>query len=307
MEDFSAIPVFVAVVETGGISKAAVKLKITKSAVSKRIAQLENRLGTRLLHRTTRTLALTESGERYFDFAKQALIAAENAEHAVVQLQGAPRGQLRIQAPMSFGLLHIADLVPDFLLQYKDINIDLILDDKPLDLIEHNIDLAIRAGDMLDSNYIGRPLAPLHSVTCAAPEYIKNFGLPKSPTELTDHNCLLFSYSPQQNHWAYFKNNEQFNVDVSGNLQVNSSEALKMALLKGLGVARLPSFVAGELIRQGRLVNLFPDYRMPNKQLFALYPERQYMLKKVRVFLNFTIEIFGCDKPYWDLGINEKY
>jgi DNA-binding transcriptional LysR family regulator len=305
MDHFNAIPYFIAVVDYKGFSAAAEALGISKSAISKRITQLEAHLGVRLLHRTTRKISLTEAGSRYYDYAAQANLAAQNAEDAVSQLQGEPQGKLKINAPMSFGLIHMAGLIPEFLLRYPKISIDLVMDDKAVDLVEHGFDVAIRNGELEDSSLIARRLAPIHSIVCASPAYIDQYpelaaSAQSSPELLSTHNCLLYSYSTNKDHWQFHKEGKEINVRVEGSYRVNNSEALKQAVLKGLGIGRLPTFVAGDAIREGTLVNLFPDYRMPAKKVFAIYPERDYLPAKVRAFLDFAIEYFGEDYPYWD-------
>lgn len=300
MDAIGVIPVFIAVIEYKGFSAAADHLGLTKSAVSKRISQLEAHLGAKLLHRTTRKLSLTEAGEQYYVHALKAQTAAQDAVDCVAQLQGEPQGKLRIHAPMSFGHLHVSPLIPEFLTRYPKISVDLVLDDKAVDLVEQGVDVAIRSGELPNSNLIARKLAPGNSMVCASPEYLDKHGAPSHPSKLTEHNCLLFSYSDNANQWHFSNDKESSHVEVSGNYQANNSEALRQALLKGFGVARLPTFIAGEDIKAGRLVNLFPDYHMPHKDIYALYIARQYLPKKVRVFLDFTIEYFGSDIPYWD-------
>ncbi|WP_271273736.1 LysR family transcriptional regulator [Aliamphritea hakodatensis] len=306
MENFNAIPVFVAVAQQGGFSAAARELNISKSAVSKRITQLEQQLGIRLIHRTTRKLSLTEAGERYYEYSLQATRAAQQAEDAVGELQGEPRGLLRINAPMSFGRLHIAPLMAEFLQRYPLIEMDLVLDDNTLNIIEQGFDLAIRATRLPDSTLIARKLAPLHSVVCAAPGYPFRTAL-TSPISLADENCLLYSYSDDASHWAFVPQPETWGtalqVKVSGNYRVNNSEALLEAILAGAGIGRLPSFAAAEYIRRGKLMRLFPAYRMPVKTMYAVYPERHYMPAKVRVFLEFAREKLGKDAPHWDAGL----
>ncbi len=300
MKGFGAIPIFVAVVENGGFSAAARKLGISKSAVSKRINQLEDQLGVRLLHRTTRKLSLTEAGARYLEHAAEALAAANQAEDAVTQLQGEPQGQLRINAPMSFGRLHVAPLIPKFLKRYPKLQIDLVMDDRKVDLVAEGFDLAIRGGTLTDSTLIARKLAPLHQVLCASPEYIERHGLPGTPEELTGHNCVLYSLSSDANKWTLFDADGSQSVLVSGSYQVNNSEALLEALKAGVGIGRLPTFVAGPDLKKGRLVKLFKSWRIPDFTMYAVFPERKYLPAKVRVFLDFAIEYFGGDQPYWD-------
>jgi DNA-binding transcriptional LysR family regulator len=300
MDGFGAIPVFVAVVEQGGFSPAARVLGISKSAVSKRINLLEQNLGVKLLHRTTRKLSLTEAGEHFFEHATIANNAARDAQDAVAQLQGEPQGRLRINTPMSFGRLHISPMIPLFLKRYPKITIDMVMDDKVVDLVGGGFDIAIRSGKLPDSNLIARKLAPLKSVLCAAPSYIKIHGHPATLKDLKQHNCLLFSYSRDLKEWSFTRNGVSESVEIRGNYQVNNSEALRDAILQGLGIGRLPTFVAGPDIKSGKLIPLFESYEMPQQSIYAVFLERQYMPAKVRAFLDFSIDYFGGEQPYWD-------
>ncbi len=300
MEGFGAIPVFVAVVENSGFSAAARTLGISKSAVSKRINQLEKHLGVRLLHRTTRKLSLTEAGERYFEHAAQALAAAGQAEDAVTELQGEPQGNLKISSPMSFGRLHVAPLIPKLLQRYPKLRIDLVMDDRKVDLVAGGFDVAIRAGNLPDSTLIARKLAPVRQVLSASPDYIDRYDRPGTPAELSGHNCVLYSYSSDADKWTLIGEGGPEIVTVSGSYQVNNSEALLEALREGIGIGRLPTFVAGPDLKTGRLVKLLESYRLPDFTVYAVFPERQYLPAKVRAFLDFATEHFGGDKPYWD-------
>lgn len=218
----------------------------------------------------------------------------------MTQLQGEPQGRLRINAPMSFGRLHLAPLIPVFLKRYPKITIDLVMDDKVLDLIGEGFDIAIRGGDLPDTSLIARKLAPLQSVLCASPAYLEEFGKPIELEQLTEHNCLMFTYSRDVKEWNFIQDNHLHTIEVRGNYQVNNSEALREAILQGLGIGRLPTFVAGADIKSGLLVPLFEEYQMPAKSIYAVFPERQYMPAKVRAFIDFAIEYFGGDIPYWD-------
>ena len=300
MEEFAAIPVFVAVVENGGFSAASRKLGVSKSAVSKRINQLENHLGVLLLHRTTRKLSLTEAGERYYEHAAQALGAAGKAEDAVTELQGEPQGKLKVSSPMSFGRLHVAPLIPKLMQRYPKLQIDLVMDDRNIDLVAEGIDVAIRSGDMPDSTLIARKLAPLRQVLCASPGYIDRYGMPATPAELVERNCILFSYSGDANEWTLNKGDKSESVLVSGSYRVNNSEAILEALREGVGIGRLPTFVAGPDLKAGNLVMILESYHIPDHIFYAVFPERQYLPAKVRVFLDFAVEYFGGDQPYWD-------
>ena len=300
MSEFAAIPVFVAVVENEGFSAASRTLGVSKSAVSKRINQLENHLGVLLLHRTTRKLSLTEAGERYYEHAAQALSAAGKAEDAVTELQGEPQGKLKISSPMSFGRLHVSPMIPKFMQRYPKLQIDLVMDDRNIDLVADGIDVAIRSGDMPNSTLIARKLAPLRQVLCASPSYISRYGMPVAPSELRERNCILFSYSSDANEWTLNKGEKSEAVLVSGNYRVNNSEALLEALREGVGIGRLPTFVAGPDLKVGNLVRVLESYCIPDHTFYAVFPERQYLPAKVRAFLDFTIEYFGGDQPYWD-------
>jgi len=299
MDSFNAIPIFVTVAKHGSFSAAARELGISKSAVSKRITQLEEQLAARLIHRTTRKLSLTEAGERFFEHALEAVIAAQNAEDSVSELLGEPQGLLKIQVPMSFGLLHVAPLIPTFLKRYPKIHIDLIMDDKVVDIVAQGFDLSIRAGTLPDSTLIARKLASLKSTVCCSPDYVTKTAL-TTPADLTKENCLLYSYSSNADHWEFILNEKTESIKVQGNYRVNSSEALKKAILQGAGIARLPSFIAGEYLRSGHLIQVLGDYTMPTKNIYAVYPERNYVPAKVRAFIDFSIEYFGKDIPYWD-------
>ncbi|MFC3153192.1 LysR family transcriptional regulator [Litoribrevibacter euphylliae] len=300
MESFGAYPVFVTVIETGGFSPAAKKLGISKSAVSKRITQLEEHLGVKLLHRTTRKLSLTEAGEHFYQHARIASQAAQDAEDAVAQLQGVPQGRLRISIPMSFGRLYVAPVIPEFLRRYPKINLELVMDDEFTDLIGSGFDMALRLGDLKDSTLVARKLTHLKNVLCASPSYIEEFGMPKRLEELKQHNCLAFSYSQDVREWYFIKDNTTRAIEISGNYQVNNSEALREAMIQGVGIGRLPTFAANPEIKEGRLVKLFPEYEMPGKIMYAVYPERQFLPAKVRAFMDFMSENFGGDIPYWD-------
>ncbi|KZL19374.1 HTH-type transcriptional regulator DmlR [Pseudovibrio axinellae] len=301
MTEISAIPIFVAVAETGGFAAAARQLGITKGAVSKRVSGLEARLGTQLFHRSTRSVSLTEAGEIYLAYAVQALGYAREGEDAVATLQGQPTGQLRVSAPMSFGRIHVAPLVTDFLEQFPKINLDLTMDDRMVDLIEAGFDVAIRAGSMPDSALIARRLATVRSVVVAAPSYLAKNGAPTDPAQLVDYNCLHYAYSRDPMEWLFLSDGDQMRVRTKGSLRVNNSEALCVALVDGLGIGRLPTFVAGSHIKAGRLHQVLPGFSMPEQALFAVFPERRHMPAKTRVFLDFLVKRIGSEQPYWDI------
>ncbi|PCJ71701.1 MAG: LysR family transcriptional regulator [Rhodobiaceae bacterium] len=299
--DLNTIPIFVEVIRHNSFSRAADELGITKSKVSKSIAQLELSMGVKLLNRTTRRLKLTEAGMRYYEHALQGLSFIESAENAAAELQQEPKGELKISAPMSFGQTHIAPLIPRFLKQYPEVSIDLVLNDQMQNLLEHGFDLAIRSGDLPDSSLVGRQLCPLKSVLCASPAYLKEHAAPRTPNELKRHNCQLYSYSNPVDQWFFKKAGKQYAVHLSGNYKVNNSEALRVSLLNGIGIGRLPTFVAWSDIKRGRLIQVLGDYDMKATSLYALYPQKQFLPYKVRTFLDFIVMSLGGDAPYWDV------
>ncbi|GAA3933895.1 LysR family transcriptional regulator [Litoribacillus peritrichatus] len=293
MDSFGVLEVFVAVIENGSFSGAAKKLEVSKSAVSKRVSQLEVKLGVRLLHRTTRKLSLTEAGQRYFEHALKALSAAKEAEDAVSQMQDLPKGLLRINAPMSFGRLYLSKIVPEFLKTFPDVEISLQLDDKKVDLVAGGYDIAIRVGELADSTLVARKLAPCISRLCASPDYITEYGMPVAPEDLTRHNCVLFSYSSDVNVWSLSNGENHHQVQVSGNYRVNNSEALKEAISQGVGIGRLPLYVSQAAVASGELIPVLPDYQLPEQSFYAVFPERQFLPAKVRVFIDFLIQKFS--------------
>ncbi|EJK2114637.1 LysR family transcriptional regulator [Vibrio navarrensis] len=300
INQFADLPVFVTVVDCGSFSQAAKQLNLTKSAVSKRISHLEDGLGIRLLNRTTRKLSLTEAGQRYYDYASQALSLAKRGVDAVSELHGSPQGRLKITAPMTFGVLHVAPLISEFLGRYPEVEIDLQLEDKMVDLVEGGFDLGIRIGHLPDSNLIAKRLAPCRTVLCASPSYVAKMGAPQKPADLADHNCLRYSYFRGGNEWLFLHQEQEFKVLPRGNFIVNNSEAIRRALIAGIGVAQMPTFIIGKELRCGALVNLMPEYRLPEHFLYAVYPQRKHMPLKVRMFIDFLSEKLGSDTPYWD-------
>ena len=296
-----SIPVFIAVVDAGSFTAAAGKLGVTKSAISRRVSDLEEELGVRLLQRTTRTLSLTEAGERYLEYARRALQEAEAAEDAATALQDSPRGRLRIGSPMSFGRLFVARAIPTFLARYSDVAVDVTMDDRVLDLVSGGFDLAIRIGNLAESSLIARKLAPSRQVLCASPAYLARREPLQAPHDLLEHDCLRYAYFSQGNEWALIRGDEHHEIRVSGRYQVNNSEALREAAVQGTGIARIPLFIVADDLRAGRLRRVLPDYEMPAQHIYAVWPERAYMPQKVRVFLDFLIDRIGGDTPVWEL------
>ena len=300
METLSDIASFVQVVNSGSFTAAAERLGVSKSIVSKHVSRLEEHLGARLLNRTTRRLSLTEVGELFYARATRGLHELAEAEAAVSQLQEAPRGTLKLNVPMSFGILHVAPAMPAFLSRYPDLQLDMRLDDRKLDLVEDGFDVAIRIADLPDSSLVAVRLARCRHVVCASPAYLHRFGEPKAPDDLRKHNALTFSYQDSPSQWQFTgADGKTLQVPVCGNIRMNNSLALREALLSGCGIALTPSFVVGPDLQAGRLRGVLADYRAREVSIYAIYPERRHLSPKVRAFIQFMAEHIS-DEPEWD-------
>lgn len=301
MDRLAAIEAFVKVAETKSFSEAARRLRSSKSVVSRQIAALEAELGARLFQRTTRSMTLTEAGRGYFERAARILADLEDANLSVTQLQAAPRGQLRVNAPMSFGLLHLAPALPDFLLRYPDVDVDISMNDRFVDLVDEGFDLAVRIGNLADSSLVARKLAPARRVVCASPAYLKARGVPASPDDLKAHDCLCYNSIPMSHDWRFVAENGQpWPVEVRGRLSANNGDTLKVAALKGLGFANLPTFIVGSELQAGTLVTVLDKFVAQDLAVNAVYPHSRHLSPKVRAFVDFLAERFG-PRPYWDL------
>ncbi|MFB2639990.1 LysR substrate-binding domain-containing protein [Shewanella bicestrii] len=287
MDHFSALPIFVTVVECGSFSAAGQKLGLSKSAISKRITQLEQHLGIQLLQRTTRSLSLTDAGARYFEYIRPAVQLTQEGLDAISELQQTPKGNLRISVPMVFGRLYIAPLIAEFLKRYPDIQLQMQMDDKTTDLISGGFDLAIRIGELPDSSLIARKIAPCLSVICASPAYLAQHGLPMVPSKLTQHNCLFYSYFQDGVEWSFHSPDGMQRIQPKGNYQVNNSDAIHLACLDGLGIANLPRFIVESDLQAGRLQTILTDFPLPEHGIYAVYPQRKYLPTKVKVLIEF--------------------
>lgn len=300
MENLTDIAVFVQVVERGSFTAAAEHLGLSRPVVSKYITRLEDRLGARLLNRTTRRLSLTEAGRAFFARSQRGLQEIEAAEAEVSHLQQTPRGKLRLNTPMSFGIRHIAPALADFLARYPELTIDMSLDDRQVDLIEEGFDLAIRIAELPDSTLIARRLGPCRHVVCASPAYLKQYGAPKTPDDLRRHNVLTYRYQDSPGEWRFVTPEGRFvSIPVSGSIQMNNSLAIREAVLSGAGITLTPTFIVGGDIKSGRLEKLLPEYRAQEISIYAVYPERRHLLPKVQAFVDFMKERIS-DVPYWD-------
>lgn len=289
--------------EEGSFTAAADRLGLSRSVVSKYISRLEERLGARLMHRTTRRLSLTEAGRVFFERSARALEEIEMAEMEVSQLQSAPRGELRISAPVSFGLLHLMPAMPAFLDSCPDVTVDLQLRDEQVDLLKEGVDVAVRIAELPDSSMVARRLAPCNYVVCATPDYLARKGVPRKPQDLQSHSCLVFAYHDSPNQWHFAgADGQQISVPVSGAIRSNNSLALSKAVQQSMGLVLAPTFMVGEALASGSLKALLTDWRLQALSIYAVYPQRKYLSPKVRAFLDFLAERLASP-PYWDAFI----
>ena len=304
MQRLDAMAVFARVVEAESFSQAARELGLSKSAVSKQVSRLEEALGLRLLNRTTRRQSLTEAGTAFYEGCRRVVAEAEAAEQAVTQLATAPRGRLKVNAPMSFGVRHIGPVLPAFMARYPELSVEMALNDRVVDLVEEGFDVGVRIMGLTDSSLIARRLAPNRWVLCAAPDYIAARGVPGSIGELKEHDCLLYSYQVAGGVWRLNGPGGERRLRVTGRLRINNGDALLAAALGGLGIVLLPCFICGEDLRAGRLVHILPEWSEPaDTAVYAVYPAARHLSPKVRVFVDFLAERFG-GTPYWDEGLS---
>jgi hypothetical protein len=262
---------------------------------------LEAQLGLRLFHRTTRSLTLTEAGRGYFERVSQILIDLEAAEQSVSHLQITPRGQLKISAPMSFGFLHLAPALPDFLAAYPELTVDVMMSDRFVDLVEEGFDLAVRIGSLAESSMIAKKLSPIRRVICASPDYLARHGTPQTPQDLSNHQCLYNSNLPSGYEWRFqMPDGKPVSVSVKGQISINNGDALRIAALNHLGLIDLPTFIVGRDLQAGTLVSVLDEYVPQRMALYAAYSHARHLSPKVRAFVDFLSQRFG-PRPYWDL------
>ena len=300
METLAAIRLFTRVMETESFSEAVRQLGLAPSSVSRQIGGLEDELGVRLLNRTTRKLSATEAGLIYYQRVVGILDDAEAARYAVSDLEATPKGTLRVTVPISFGRFHVATALSEFFARYPSVQVDMSASDNIVDLIAEGFDLAIRTGNLKDSNLIARRLAPVRLVICASPSYLERNGVPQSPADLADHNCMTFEYHASGKFWRFDGPGGAVKIQLSGNLHTDNGEILHAAVLGGAGLALLPIWQSGSDIQAGRLKTVLDDFRVgPSGGIYALYPHNRHLAPKVRAFVDFLAARFGPE-PYWD-------
>ena len=300
MDKFEDIQAFIAVVDAGSFTAAADRLGSAKSAVSRRISALEARLGVQLLHRTTRVLNLTETGKSFYEHGTRILADLEEAEAAVQQEHGELRGTLRLALPLSFGVRHMCGPIATFSKQHPKVRFDLDLNDRRVDLIEDNFDVALRIGRLKDSSLIARRLFDVHAVVCASPHYLSVHGVPETPADLADHRCLVYSNLIDPDKWVYEDSEgQQGVVKVQSTLSASSGDFLANAAAHGMGLVIQPAFIASTAIRSGHLTPVLTDYAWPISPAYAVYPPTRHLSYRVRAFIDFLADKFA-GVPQWD-------
>ncbi|NKI48447.1 LysR family transcriptional regulator [Pseudomonas fluorescens] len=301
MDRLQAMRVFVTVVDLGSQSAAADHLDLSRPVVSRYLAELEDWVGARLLHRTTRKLSLTAAGGETLPRCRQLLELCGDMQAAVSEPDDAPRGLLRLSVSTSFGQAQLGAAIAEYVKLYPLVTVDLQMLDRTVNLVDERIDLAIRTSNDLDPNLIARRLTVCRSVVCATPAYLREHPAPQKVEDLARHNCLTHSYFGKS-LWHFEENGEHVSVPVHGNITANEASTLMRVTLAGAGVAMLPSYQAGELIRSGKLVRLLPHAEPRQMNIYAVYASRKHMPSALRSLLDFLVLRFP-EEPVWDIGL----
>jgi DNA-binding transcriptional LysR family regulator len=297
MELSSELAFFYQLAKTGSLTATARELNLTPPAVSKRLAQLEARLGVRLLNRTTRKVSLTEEGELYYREAARILSDIEQLEQTVASRRAAPRGLVRLNATFGFGHRYLAPAISRFIRQYPEVRVQLQLTDKPINLADEGYDVGIRLGSLEDASLIARRIARNRQLLVAAPAYLKKNGTPQHPTELNKHDCLVIRENDAYGVWKFTSKSATETVRVSGTLASNNGEVVRNWALEGLGIMLRSEWDLPDHLRRGKLVEILPGWRAPDADIHAVFPQRLHLSAKVRVMIDFLVETFA--EPPW--------
>jgi DNA-binding transcriptional LysR family regulator len=300
MDRLRAFEVFVTVVSRGSFTRAADVLDTSPANVTRYVNELEAHLGTRLLNRTSRKLSLTEGGETLYARCKSILDDVAETEGLVSSASVEPRGRLRINAPVSFGILHLAPLWPEFMRKYPRVELDVSLIDRVVDIVEEGYDLAIRISRAGSTSHAARKLATSRNTLCASPAYLARYGYPAAPADLVEHRCIGYAYAATGNEWQLIDSERKTHaVKVNYHMHTNNGDTARAAALAGQGVIWQPTFLIGSDLRAGTLIQLLPDYRLPDIDVLALYPSRRHLSAKIRAVVDFLVDAFGGVPP-WD-------
>ncbi|MFK0033481.1 LysR family transcriptional regulator [Pseudomonas monteilii] len=289
MNPYEDMRIFAQVMEAGSFTAAADRLGMSKQSVSRRLMQLEERLGVRLLNRSTRRLDATPLGQHYYQSALRLLGEVQQVEHDISGQAQALRGTLRLSAPLSFAMAHLGCLLTEFLQLHPQVDVEVDLSDRAVDLIGEGYDLALRIGALEDSSLIARRIASVERVYCASPDYLQARGVPTAPDELAGHDCLPYGHS-RQVQWQFRQGSKAQAIQVAGRMRANNGELLRDAAIAGMGVTYLPTFIVGQAVAAGRLVSVLEDWTPPALQLSAVYPQHRQVARPVQGFVDFLRE-----------------
>jgi DNA-binding transcriptional LysR family regulator len=292
MDRFQEMQAFVAVVDAGSFVRAAEALELSKTAVSRLVGDLEARLGTRLMHRTTRKFSLTPEGEVFHERCRQLLEGVAEAEAELSAHSGEAIGRLRINVPVTFGLLHLAPLWPAFMALHPNVELDVTLNDRLVDLIDEGYDLAVRVARLQSSSLVSRPLTSTRMVLCASPKYLQRHGTPAHPADLAHHAVIAYTLLSMGDRWEFDGPQGPVSVTVVPRLRTNSGDTCCAAALQHQGFVLQPTFLVGPHLATGALVEVLPQYRSVELGVYAVYPSRKHLTPKVRVLIDFLVEAF---------------
>lgn len=296
MDRLLSMEVFVSAVELGSFTAAANAFNITPAMVSKHVTSLEKRLGATLLTRTTRRQKLTEIGRNYYDNCKRILAEITEAEAGAEAMGDKPRGSLRVSASLWFGALTLAPVIGDFLHAYPEVNVELALSDRYVDIVEEGFDVAVRIGELKDSSLIARKLAMSETAICASPDYLKRMGSPKTPADLAGHQCLGFNNTQSQRNWKRLQKQMGSSFGQSPRFSSDNVQALRAAAVKGIGIVMMPRELLSPDIESGRLVELLTRYIPPPRPIHAVYPKERQSSPKLTSFVDFLVDSFAPQK-----------
>jgi DNA-binding transcriptional LysR family regulator len=298
MDIFTAMKVYCSVVENDSLADAARKMNVSPSVVSKHLSALEDHLGVRLLNRTTRRISITEEGTAYYERCKQIITDVAEAEIEVSSAHTAPRGLLKITAPVTFAHRHLTPHLPKFLDMFPEVEVQVQVNDRVVDLVNEGIDLAIRISQLKDSSLIARRLAPNRRYIAATPEYLERNGTPKSVDDLKDHRLITWPPGNPLNDWHFLIDGVDRIIKVKGAIAVNEGDAILTTLLAGGGLGMTQEFLAGPFVKEKKLVPLLEEIVREDNPIYAVYPSSRHLSPKVRAFVDFLVETYG-PKPYW--------
>lgn len=292
------IKVFIYVVEAGSFAGASKFLAMPSTTVSRKIVQLEESLGVKLLHRSTRKLSLTEEGRHYFQLCQQHLVALEEANDVMMQAQSEPKGKIRISSPFDFAVQYAQPWITEFLKEYPEVSIELDTSDSYINMVEERIDVAFRTGQLQDSSLIARRIGPKYSVCCASPNFLKAKEKIKHPEDLAKINCLHMVKPSSNNQWHFIKQDKHYQVNVSGRYSTTSMHLIIESALNDLGVAYVPLDLVKKHLESGQLVQVLADYETPKSNIFVIYQSHKYMTKAIRLFIDHILEKVSPEAPW---------